>query len=64
APGPLTLLKLTPSTLALSIPPLVVVPTFAVPLSILLHAASLRYLLGNTVVRNPRRVGEPAIGSR
>jgi hypothetical protein len=64
APGLTNLLKLAPSTLALSMPPLVVVPTFAVPLFILLHAASLRFLLSNAVVGDPGHAERPATASR
>jgi len=45
APGPLHLVTTTPSTLALTVPPLVIIPTFLVPLSIWLHVVSLRSLL-------------------
>lgn len=45
APGTIQLIHTTPTSLAISIPPLVIIPTFVVPLSVLLHAASLRYLL-------------------
>jgi hypothetical protein len=46
APGPLRLLAVTPSTAALRVLPLVLIPTFVVPLSILLHVVSLRSLAG------------------
>ena len=44
SPGPAHLIFTTPTTIALSIPPLVVVPTFLVPMSFLLHVVSLRFL--------------------
>ena len=42
----LQLVATTPGTAPLTVLPLVLVPTFAVPLSILLHVVSLRSLLG------------------
>ncbi len=66
APGPTHLLLVTPSTLALSIPPLVVVPTYLVPLSVLLHLASLRYLLAarppTSLASQPAESGPAVLG--
>ena len=44
-PGPLHLINASPSTVLLSVLPLVMVPTFLVPLSFLIHVVSLRHLL-------------------
>jgi hypothetical protein len=44
ASGPLRLLSVTPSTAALGVLPLVLVPTFLVPLAAILHLVSLRTL--------------------
>jgi hypothetical protein len=44
APGPLQLVAAEPSTAALGVLPLVLVPTFAVPLAVVLHVASFRLL--------------------
>lgn len=44
APGPLQLLTVTPSTAALGVLPLVLFPSFLVPLPIVLHVISLRSL--------------------
>jgi hypothetical protein len=49
APGPLRLIAVTPSTAAIGVLPLVLIPTFVVPLSILLHVVSLRSLAGARV---------------
>lgn len=46
APGPFQHFFTEPSTERLTLFPLVLVPTFAVPLSVLLHLVSLRRLLG------------------
>lgn len=46
APGPLQLFFTEPSTERMTHFPLVLIPTFAVPLSMLLHLFSLRRLLG------------------
>ena len=43
-PGPLHLINASPSTVLLSTLPLVMVPTFLVPLSFLIHVVSLRHL--------------------
>jgi hypothetical protein len=45
APGPLHLVPTVPSTAALLQAPLLVIPVFLAPLSLLLHAASLRAIL-------------------
>jgi hypothetical protein len=45
-PGPLHLIGATPSSGLLSVLPLVLVPTFLVPLSFLIHVVSMRHLLG------------------
>lgn len=45
-PGQLRLIVVIPTTAWLLVPPLVVVPTFIVPLYLLLHLVSLRYLAG------------------
>jgi hypothetical protein len=45
-PGPLHLINASPSTVLLSVLPLVIVPTFLVPLSFLIHVVSLRHLFG------------------
>jgi hypothetical protein len=45
APGPLHLVPTVPSTAALLQAPLLVIPVFLAPLSLLLHAASLRAML-------------------
>jgi hypothetical protein len=44
APGPLRAFDVTPSTEALSLLPLVLIPTVAVPLAVALHVVSLRRL--------------------
>jgi hypothetical protein len=44
APGPANLLAVTPSTAALTMLPLVLIPTGAVPLAVALHVVSLRRL--------------------
>jgi hypothetical protein len=44
APGPANLLSLTPSTEAVTMLPLVLIPTTAVPLAVALHVVSLRRL--------------------
>ena len=43
-PGPLHLISASPTTALLSVLPLVMVPTFLVPLSLLIHVVSLRHL--------------------
>jgi hypothetical protein len=57
--GPLQLLSVSPGTDWLTVPPLSVVPTFVVPLYLLLHVVSLRFLAGRRVglsVAAPARV--------
>jgi hypothetical protein len=49
APGVAQLIVTVPTTAAVTLAPLVVVPAFLVPLSLLLHAASLRTLLASDV---------------
>jgi hypothetical protein len=44
APGPFRHVFTEPTTELLSVFPLVLIPTFVVPLSVLLHLASLRRL--------------------
>lgn len=44
APGPANLLSVTPSTAAIAMLPLVLIPTTAVPLAVALHVVSLRRL--------------------
>jgi hypothetical protein len=46
SPGPLRVLTVTPSTAALSVLPLVLIPTFLVPLAAIMHLVSLRALTG------------------
>jgi hypothetical protein len=48
SPGPTQLIKLTPSGEVLTHFPLVLVPTFLVPLAVMVHVASLRQLRGAT----------------
>lgn len=55
SPGPTQLFQLTPSGAALTHFPLVLVPTFLVPLAVMVHVVSLRQLLGG-----PRRARQPA----
>ncbi|HVS44750.1 MAG TPA: MFS transporter [Candidatus Dormibacteraeota bacterium] len=57
--GPLQLLSVSPGTDWMTVPPLSVVPTFVVPLYLLLHVVSLRFLAGRRVglsVAAPARV--------
>jgi hypothetical protein len=51
-PGPLHLIDASPSTVLLSVLPLVMVPTFLVPLSFLIHVVSLRHLLRPSRLRS------------
>jgi hypothetical protein len=44
-PGPLHFISASPSTVLLSVLPLVLVPTFLVPISFLIHVISVRHLL-------------------
>jgi hypothetical protein len=54
SPGPTQLFQLTPSGEVLTHFPLVLVPTFLVPLAVMVHVVSLRQLLGATwTVRQP-----------
>jgi hypothetical protein len=54
SPGPTQLFQLTPSGEVLTHFPLVLVPTFLVPLAVMVHVVSLRQLLGATwSVRQP-----------
>jgi hypothetical protein len=54
SPGPTQLVQLTPSGDVLTHFPLVLVPTFLVPLAVMVHVVSLRQLLGATwSVRQP-----------
>lgn len=46
SPGVLHLLHASPSTVAATIAPIVIVPTFIVPLCVWLHSISLRHLFG------------------
>jgi hypothetical protein len=44
-PGPLRFISASPSTVLLSVLPMVLVPTFLVPISFLIHVVSVRHLL-------------------
>ena len=46
SPGPLRVLTVAPSTAALTVLPLVLIPTFLVPLATVMHLVSLRALTG------------------
>jgi hypothetical protein len=61
-PGPTHLLRTTPTTTLITLWPLVAIPTFLVPLSLLLHGASLHFALSlpkrehrPTLAQQPRR---------
>ncbi len=56
APGPITLLHLTPTTEAVTLLPLVLIPTTAVPLAVALHLVSLRRLRATSRVAARRTV--------
>ena len=54
SPGPTQLFPLTPSGEALTHFPLVLVPTFLVPLAVMVHVVSLRQFVGASwSVRQP-----------
>jgi hypothetical protein len=60
APGALHLIATNPTTLAMSIIPMVLVPTFMVPLSMWLHIISLRSL----TTAAPPRIPGVSVGRR
>lgn len=49
SPGPVQLFITTPTSEAITAFPLAIIPTFFVPVSILLHLVSLRYLFSNPI---------------
>lgn len=64
APGPFRLLELTPSTEPMSLLPLALIPTVAVPLAVALHLVSLRRLGTWTVARSQEPVSAPVSAPR
>lgn len=59
APSALRLIDVQPTSEMMTMLPMVLIPTFLVPLSIVLHAASLAKLRGTATVA-PRAANEPA----
>lgn len=59
APGPFRLLELTPSTEPMTLFPLALIPTVAVPLAVALHLVSLRRLAVRVGAPSERPVSSP-----
>jgi hypothetical protein len=54
-PGPLHVLQTSPTGALLLASPLVIVPTFIVPIYVLLHLVSLRFLVAARSAAQPSR---------
>jgi hypothetical protein len=63
APGPFRVFFTEPSTALMTVFPLVMIPTFAVPLSVLLHLFALRRLSRVAAVQPPWRQGRTSTAS-